>query len=183
MSLTVVDLVRAADFAARKHVAQRRKGATAEPYINHPLEVARMLAEATEGSDVVLLIGAILHDTVEDTEATHDEIHREFGPEVAALVAEVTDDKSLEKAVRKQRQVDATPHKSPRAKLIKLADKTSNLRALGVSPPAEWDHARKLQYFEWAARVVAGCRGVNATLEAAFDEAHRAGLAALGKPS
>ncbi|MEJ7601242.1 MAG: HD domain-containing protein [Kofleriaceae bacterium] len=179
MSLTVVDLVRAADFAARKHVAQRRKGAGAEPYINHPLEVARMLAEATDGQDIVLLMGAILHDTVEDTDATRDEIEREFGAEVADLVAEVTDDKSLEKAVRKQRQVDHTPHKSARAKQIKLADKTSNLRALGVSPPADWDHARKQQYFEWAGRVAAGCRGVNGKLEAAFDEAHRTGLAAL----
>jgi len=179
MGLSVVDLVRAFDFAAKKHVDQRRKGATAEPYINHPAEVARLVIDATGGSDLVVVIGAILHDTIEDTKTTQQEIEGLFGAEVAALVAEVTDDKSLEKAVRKQLQVDHAPHKSERAKIIKIADKTSNLLALVTSPPPSWDHARRKQYFEWAAKVVAGCRGVNAQLEAGFDEAHRAGLLTL----
>ena len=177
--MSVVDLVRAFDFAARKHVGQRRKGAGGEPYINHPAEVARLVAEATGGNDVVVVLGALLHDTIEDTDATREELEREFGPEVAALVAEVTDDKSLPKAERKALQVAHAPHKSARAKIIKIADKTSNLLALATSPPVDWDHARRTQYFEWAARVVAGCRGVNAELEARFDEAHHAGVATL----
>ena len=179
MGLSVVDVVRAFDFAAKKHVDQRRKGATAEPYINHPAEVARLVIEATGGSDLVVVLGAILHDTIEDTQTTREEIAGLFGPEVAALVAEVTDDKSLDKVVRKQLQVDHAPHKSTRAKIIKIADKTSNLLALATSPPPTWDHARRQQYYEWAAKVVAGCRGVNAQLEAGFDEAHRSGLAKL----
>jgi len=180
MSKTVVDLARALDFAARKHRDQRRKGAASEPYINHPAEVARLVAEATAGVDPVLVIAALLHDTIEDTETTMDELAREFGPEVASLVAEVTDDKSLPKAERKQLQVKNAPHKSPRAKLIKVADKTSNLRSIVASPPADWSLQRKREYFDWAAKVVAGCRGINPTLESWFDEAHRAGLAGLG---
>ena len=179
MSRTVVDLARALDFAARKHRDQRRKGAASEPYINHPAEVARLVAEATAGVDPVLVIAALLHDTIEDTETTMDELAREFGAEVASLVAEVTDDKSLPKAERKQLQVKNAPHKSPRAKLIKVADKTSNLRSIVASPPADWSLQRQREYFDWAAKVVAGCRGINPTLESWFDEAHQAGLAGL----
>ena len=180
MSRTVVDLARALDFAARKHRDQRRKGAASEPYINHPAEVARLVAEATAGVDPVLVIAALLHDTIEDTETTMDELAREFGAEVASLVAEVTDDKSLPKAERKQLQVKNAPHKSPRAKLIKVADKTSNLRSIVASPPADWSLQRQREYFDWAAQVVAGCRGINSKLEAQFDEAYKAGLAGLG---
>jgi (p)ppGpp synthase/HD superfamily hydrolase len=175
-----MDLMRALDFAARKHRDQRRKGADAEPYINHPAEVARLVADATEGADPACALAALLHDTIEDTETTREELAREFGEEVAAIVVEVTDDKRLPKAERKRLQVENAPHKSARAKLIKIADKTSNLRAITASPPVTWDDRRKREYFRWAARVVDGCRGVNPRLEAAFDEAHRAGLEALG---
>ena len=180
MSRPLVEVIRALDFAARKHRDQRRKGAAAEPYINHLTEVASLVAEATEGGDPVALMGALLHDTIEDTTTTRDELASEFGAEVADLVAELTDDKSLPKPERKRLQVEHAPAKSPRAKLLKIADKTSNLRALLVSPPADWDHARKRDYFEWAARVVAGCRGVNARIEQRFDEAYRTGLQGLG---
>ena len=177
MSKAVVDLARALDFAAHKHRDQRRKGAASEPYINHPAEVARIVAEATAGRDPVLVLGALLHDTIEDTKTTQDELAREFGPEVASLVAEVTDDKGLDPAERKRLQVKNAPHKTPRAKLIKIADKTSNLRAILASPPVDWDLTRKREYFEWAAQVVAGCRGINRALESQFDEAYQAGLA------
>jgi hypothetical protein len=177
--LALVELARAVDFAARKHKDQRRKGVTAEPYVNHPAEVARLVAEATGGNDAVVVLGAVLHDTIEDTETTREELEREFGPEVAALVVEVTDDKSLPKETRKQLQVEHAPHKSPRAKMIKLADKTSNLLSIALSPPAEWDERRKREYFDWAARVVAGCRGVNQRLEDEFDRAYRDGLSRL----
>ena len=98
---------------------------------------------------------------------------------MAAIVAEVTDDKRLPKQVRKQRQVEEARHKSRRAKLIKIADKTSNLRSLLTSPPVDWSLDRQREYFEWAARVVAGCRGVSPWLERQFDAAHRAGLRKL----
>lgn len=119
------------------------------------------------------MIGALLHDTIEDTATTRAELEAEFGPEVAALVAEVTDDKSLEKAERKRLQVETAAGKSDRAKLVKIADKISNLNSLMHSPPADWDAARKRTYVDWAARVVDGCRGVNPRLEARFDEAYR----------
>lgn len=180
MSRDVVLLAKAIDFAARKHKDQRRKGAAAEPYVNHPAEVARLVAEATDGNDAVLVLGAVLHDTIEDTETTRQELEIEFGLEVAALVVELTDDKSLPKARRKELQEEHAPHRSLRARMIKLADKTSNLRSLATSPPTDWDERRMREYFDWASRVVAGCRGVNARLEAAFDEAHRTGLAKLG---
>lgn len=181
MGSDIVAVARALDFAARRHSDQRRKGEAAEPYVNHLAEVARLVAEATEGRDMVAVLAALLHDTIEDTGTTRAELEREFGPEVAAIVAEVTDDKGLPKPERKRLQVENAPHKSTRAKLIKIADKTSNLRAIAASPPVDWDLKRQRDYFDWAARVVAGCRGVNASLEKWFDEAHAAGLEALGR--
>lgn len=183
---TSSQLLRAANFAARRHAGQKRKGAAQEPYINHLLEVAGLLAECIEGvegqeGDINLLMAALLHDTIEDVEVKREEIEAEFGADVASLVLEVTDDKSLKKEKRKELQVEHAPHKSPRAKMLKIADKTSNLRALVSSPPPDWDHARKAEYFDWAARVVAGCRGVNSRLDAMFDEAHRAGTEALAR--
>jgi guanosine-3',5'-bis(diphosphate) 3'-pyrophosphohydrolase len=181
MSSDVVALARALDFAARKHSKQRRKGEAGEPYVNHLAEVARLVAEATGGKDTVAVLAALLHDAIEDTPTTREELEREFGPEVAEVVVEVTDDKSLPKAERKRLQVESAPGKSRRAKLIKIADKTSNLRSIAKSPPMDWDLKRQREYFDWAVRVVAGCRGTNATLEKWFDEAHAAGLLALGR--
>ena len=121
----------------------------------------------------------MLHDTIEDTETTHYELVGEFGTVVADLVAEVTDDKSLEKAVRKRRQVETAPSKSDRAKMIKIADKTSNLRSIAASPPKDWSTERQREYFEWAREVVSGCRGANAKLERWFDEAYASGTTTL----
>lgn len=180
MSQAVIDFARALDFAARKHTHQRRKGKAAEPYVNHLTEVAYMLAKATQGSDPELVMCGLLHDTVEDTETTVEEIEREFGPEVASVVSEVTDDKTLSKAERKRLQVETAPKKSRRAKMVKLADKTSNLRAIVRTPPADWTLERKRQYLEWAYAVAAGCRGVNRQLELWFDEAYTDGLERLG---
>jgi (p)ppGpp synthase/HD superfamily hydrolase len=171
MNQNILSLVKAMEFASKKHSMQRRKGAQAEPYINHPVEVANFLAEATQGEDSILLIAALLHDTIEDCNVSHTELELEFGSEVADLVSEVTDDKSLEKSERKRLQVVNASHKSPRAKMIKIADKTSNLLAILLSPPAGWDLDRKQEYFNWAESVIAGCRGINKHLEAKFDEA------------
>ena len=172
MNNDLVQLARAADFAARQHAQQRRKGELAEPYINHLTEVVSLLAEGTGGDDLVLLLGGMLHDTIEDTDATYEDLERLFGAEVAALVAEVTDDKNLKKEERKRLQIEKTPGKSRRAKLLKIADKTSNLRDLVRSPPKRWTEERLRDYVDWAEQVVRSCRGLNAKLEAGFDAAH-----------
>jgi (p)ppGpp synthase/HD superfamily hydrolase len=165
----------AADFAAKRHKDQRRKGKGQVPYVNHLADVARLLAVATKGADAELVAAGWLHDTVEDTATSHDELVSTFGDDVAALVKEVTDDKSLPKAERKRLQVVKTPAKSSRAKMIKLADLTSNLRQL----PDDWEAQRIHDYFEWADQVAAGCRGVNAELERTFDQTAASGRAAL----
>lgn len=161
--------VRAVCFAAEKHRHQRRKDAEASPYINHPIALANVLA--TEGgiSDPTVLCAAVLHDTIEDTQTTAEELESIFGPAVASIVLEVTDDKALEKPVRKQRQIEHAAHLSPQAKLVKLADKICNLRDILASPPANWSADRKRTYFDWAAQVVGGVRGAHPGLEAVFD--------------
>ncbi|MHB8529481.1 MAG: HD domain-containing protein [Caulobacteraceae bacterium] len=164
-------MARAYDFAAIKHQSQRRKGDAAEPYVNHLTEVALLVATATKGADAELVIAAILHDTVEDTQTTFGELAAAFGPRVASLVVEVTDDESLPKAQRKRLQIEHAANSSPGAKLIKIADKTSNLRSVCASPPAGWPPERVAEYVAWAKEVVAGCRGQNPWLEAQFDAA------------
>jgi len=176
----LVLVTRALDFAARRHAAQRRKGLAAEPYINHLAEVALLLAQATGGEDPALVAAGLLHDTLEDTPTSEQELEREFGGEILALVREVTDDKSLPKEVRKRLQVERAGDKSARARLIKIADKTCNLRSIVASPPLGWTRHRRLEYFRWALEVVDRCRGASSFLENAFDEAYRAGMAALG---
>ncbi len=180
----LVQFAYALDFAAHKHTDHRRKGVRGEPYVNHLVEVARLVAEATGGEDPLAIAAAVLHDTLEDTDATREELEECFGAEIASIVAEVTDDKRLTKKERKQHQVDAAPHASHRAQLVKLADKISNLRSMQTSPPADWTLERKIEYFKWAASVVAGLRGAHAGLEALFDTAYRDGLDQLcGKKS
>jgi len=166
----IVRLAHAYNFAAQKHVNHRRKGEAAEPYVNHLAEVAELVAEATNG-DLDIVTAAVLHDTVEDTGATFDELRAEFGPRVADLVAEVTDDKSLPKQTRKALQVEHAPHASRGAQVIKLADKISNLRAMALSPPAGWPPERRAEYVAWAQQVVEGCRDASPQLAALFDEA------------
>jgi (p)ppGpp synthase/HD superfamily hydrolase len=173
-------VTRAADFAARRHVDQCRKGASQEPYINHLAEVACLLAETVEGPDAYLVAAAWLHDTLEDTNTTRDELEKAFGRFVTEIVVEVTDDKSLPKEVRKRLQVENTAGRSVSARLLKIADKTSNLRSIAASPPQGWDCSRITAYIDWAEQVVASCRGLNAELEKAFDlaaAAARAGVA------
>ena len=166
---TAGTLIRAIAFAAEKHRTQRRKDAAASPYINHPIALADVLANEGGIDDPVVLCAAVLHDTLEDTETTAAELEALFGRAVTAIVLEVTDDKSLEKHVRKQRQIEHAPHASPQARLVKLADKICNLRDMLAAPPADWPVERKRDYFDWAARVVAGLRGIHPQLEAVFD--------------
>lgn len=169
-----IAVLKAADAVARWHVHQRRKGAAQEPYINHLLEVASLVAEATEGRDPDLVIAALLHDAIEDQEVPRSMLAAQWGEEVARLVEEVTDDKRLPKDERKRWQIESAAKKSPRTKIIKLADKTSNLRAITASPSPDWSVKRRLEDVVWAREVVSGLRGTNAWLEAEFDRAAEA---------
>lgn len=162
-------LLAAASFAAVRHRGQFRKGVSKAPYINHPLELASELAGAGV-ADLDVLVAALLHDTVEDTGTRPEEIEEKFGAVVRLLVDEVTDDKSLDKQVRKRLQIEHGPGLSPGAKLIKLADKISNVREVANDPPVDWSVARKLEYLDWAAAVVAGLRGTSPALERRFDD-------------
>ncbi len=164
-------IARAYALAAARHVTHKRKGEAGEPYINHLCEVAELVAEATDGADENLIIAAVLHDTIEDTDTTYSEILALFGQDVADLVQEVTDDTSLPSRERKQRQIANAPNKSPRAKILKLCDKTSNIRSMTSSPPAHWSEQRRLDYLDWARQVIDGLRGVHADCEARFDQA------------
>lgn len=164
------NLLQAASFAAQKHTGQTRKGDDAQPYINHPLEVANLLANVGKVEDFDVLIAAILHDTIEDTETSAEDITGLFGETVCGYVLEVTDDKSLPKHERKQLQVEHAPHLSTGAKLIKLGDKISNITDVMNNPPAGWSKERRLEYINWGKNVVDGMRAANEHLEKHFDE-------------
>ena len=176
------DFLRAAAFAARKHRLQKRKDVEASPYINHPIEVAAILANDGEVTDPVTLVAAVLHDTLEDTKTTPEELATTFSPTIRDLVQELTDDKRLPKAERKARQVAGAPHLSARAKLIRIADKIANVRDVTHHPPAHWDLARRQAYLTWMGQVVAGCRGANPRLDTTYDHVLQEGRAMLGSP-
>jgi (p)ppGpp synthase/HD superfamily hydrolase len=166
----LVSVLRAADTAARRHAHQRRKGVAQEPYINHLLEVAKLVAEATGGAEPDPVIAALLHDAIEDQGVKAETIASQFGERVAEIVMEMTDDKSLPKDVRKRQQIENAPKISREAKLVKLADKISNVRTISAAPPPDWSVERRLEYIEWARQVVAGLRGTSASLEQQFDD-------------
>jgi len=169
--LTGIRLVsEAADFAARRHSGMARKGRGNEPYVNHLAEVANLLATATDGTDAELVAAGWLHDTIEDTGTTREELAQKFSKRVAALVVEVTDDMTLPKDRRRQQQIIDAPNKSSGAKLIKIADKISNIRARILPQPSQDEREDLIAYVAWAEKVVAGCRGVNAVLDRMFDE-------------
>jgi GTP diphosphokinase / guanosine-3',5'-bis(diphosphate) 3'-diphosphatase len=162
--------IRAVDFAAHKHRNQRRKDSAQTPYINHPIRLAYILSHEAGIVQEDVLIAAVLHDTVEDTETSFEEIATEFGEEVAKIVSECTDDKSLMKAERKQKQIDTAHRKSREAKFVKLADKICNLTDILYSPPEGWSEERVAGYFTWAEKVVHGMRGTHEKLELMFDD-------------
>jgi guanosine-3',5'-bis(diphosphate) 3'-pyrophosphohydrolase len=163
-------LTQAINFAAKKHRREKRKGADGEPYINHPLEVLNLLTSVGKIEDFDVLIAAVLHDTIEDTETTAEEIKKLFGAKVCKMVLELTDDKSLPKAERKQLQIEHAPGVSFGAKQIKLADKISNIRDILENPPDGWSFERRAEYVDWGEKVVTGLRGANENLEKHFDE-------------
>ena len=174
----IVRIMQAADQAARWHKSQKRKGEAAEPYMNHLLEVAALVAEASDG-DATCIIAALMHDAVEDQDVTLEQVRALYGDEVAAIVAEVTDDKSLLKQERKELQVRKAPHKSRAASMLKIADKTSNVRAVDETPPTHWDLERKQAYVAWARAVVDGLPYKPAGLLAQFTAATAAADAAF----
>lgn len=162
-------LLKALAFAAHKHSGQRRKDVAASPYINHPIALASILCNEAHVTDINVICGALLHDTLEDTQTSEQELIREFGADIAAIVMDVTDDKALCKAERKARQIEHAAHIRGEAQLVKLADKISNLRDMKQAPPAGWELQRRREYFDWAKQVIDRLRGVHAPLEAIFD--------------
>ena len=180
---TQANLLRAALFAAQRHSQQRRKGHGTIPYVNHVIEVTELLARVGNVEDDAVLQAGLLHDTVEDTETTFQEIEELFGSDVRALVQEMTDDKSLPKAERKRLQIEHAPEMSFRGKQIKIADKISNIRDIIHRPPPDWDLERRRAYIQWGEEVVAGCRGVNQGLERLFDEVVEEAWERLGRES
>ncbi|MGH8093986.1 MAG: HD domain-containing protein [Chthoniobacterales bacterium] len=162
-------LLAALRFAAQKHSGQRRKDSDASPYINHPIAVAEVLARVAGVTDLATLQAAILHDTIEDTQTTPQELDEQFGQEVRLLVEEVSDDKSLPKQERKRLQIEHAPHLSIRAKQIKIADKICNLGDVSLTQPVGWTLQRKRDYLEFGEKVVAGCRGCSPQLEQQFE--------------
>jgi guanosine-3',5'-bis(diphosphate) 3'-pyrophosphohydrolase len=166
-------LIKALAFATDKHRDQRRKNVDASPYINHPISLASILCNEAHITDLNVICGALLHDTVEDTETTAEELVLEFGQEISDIVMEVTDDKTIEdKQKRKQLQIEHAAHISAPAKLIKLADKISNLRDVANDPPANWNLERRREYFDWAKQVIDQLRGVHSGLEVLFDNVY-----------
>ena len=172
-------LLAAASFAAKKHRDQRRKGADATPYINHPLAVAETLSDVGGVTNTDILSAALLHDTVEDTGTTLEELEDAFGLAVCKLVEEVSDDKDLPKDERKKSQIEHAPKLSREAKSIKLADKICNVTDVVHNPPTAWSLERRREYLNWSERVIVGCRGSNPALEAHFDELLREGRKVL----
>lgn len=164
-------VAKALTFAAFKHREQQRKCKETVPYINHPLDLVEVLVVEANITDRDVICAAILHDTVEDTDATFYEIGDLFGPDIEAIVREVTDDKTLPKSERKQSQIDRAPHSSSKAKLVKLADKIMNIRDLVHTPPEGWSEQRILEYIAWSEKVVSGLRGTHDRLESLFDQA------------
>ena len=157
-------------FAATWHKGQLRKGIEAEPFLHHPVRVAQRLL-AHDLIDPALICAALLHDVLEDTDCPPEDIEREFGPEILGIVRELSDDKTLLKSLRKQYQVERAEYLSPKARLIRLADKIDNVGSLLADPPADWSNQRRREYIAWARRVVKALRGTHPSLEADFDQA------------
>lgn len=166
-------VISATNFAAWKHRDQRRKDADASPYINHPIGLAEILWKEGDVTDPSVLAAALLHDTIEDTETTLEELRGKFGDIVAGIVEEVTDVKWLKKRSRKKIQVARAAGSSKGAKLVKLADKISNVRDILAKPPEAWTLERRREYFNWAKSVVDQVRGTNPKLERRFDQLYR----------
>jgi guanosine-3',5'-bis(diphosphate) 3'-pyrophosphohydrolase len=165
-------LIDALAFAALKHRDQRRKDPEASPYINHPIALSRVLSVEAGLHDAKLLAAAVLHDTLEDTQTTFEELRERFGKTVASIVREVSDDRSLPKEERKRLQIEHAQHLTHRARLVKFADKICNIRDIAANPPRDWTLQRRREYFDWGKAVIDRIRGTDRKLEKLFDEAY-----------
>ena len=163
-------IVKAIHFASIKHRKQRRKDRSESPYINHPVAVAHAISEVGGVDDPEILAAALLHDTIEDTKTTPEELEKEFGGKVRQYVEEVTDDKSLPKAERKKKQIEHAKTLSKGAALIKLGDKISNVTDVLDNPPADWNDDQRDEYLNWAKKVIENCPKSNDKLEIHFKE-------------
>lgn len=172
-------ILKALAFAAHKHRNQRRKNAEASPYINHPIDLAQLMVNEANIVDAEVICAALLHDTLEDTKTSVTDIVMEFGETICSIVLEVTDDKTLSKAERKRLQIEQAARTSYPARLVKLADKICNLRDINRTPPVDWTHERKNEYYVWAGKVVDRIRGTHDRLEQLFDAAYGEGLVSL----
>jgi guanosine-3',5'-bis(diphosphate) 3'-pyrophosphohydrolase len=166
-------------FAARKHSRQRRKDREASPYINHPIDLAQVLVNEADIVEEDVICAALLHDVLEDTETSGEELEACFGPVIRRIVEEVSDDKNLPKEARKRLQVEHAGSASHAARLVKLADKLCNIRDILNAPPANWTLERRREYLYWAKEVVDQMRGTHEGLESLFDAAYQQGIAAL----
>ncbi len=166
----VSEVLRAAVYAAAQHGLQTRKDKSEAPYINHPIGVAELLCRVAGVADPAVLQAALLHDTVEDTITTPEQLETLFGSRVRVIVMEVTDDESLPKPQRKQLQVINAPRLSHEARLIRIADKIYNCSEMRPDSPVNWNRERKLDYLNWASTVVNRIRGTHVELEALFDK-------------
>jgi guanosine-3',5'-bis(diphosphate) 3'-pyrophosphohydrolase len=163
----MIILIKALNYAAISHQNQRRNGSKI-PYINHPIKVCQLLSKIGNIQNEIILCSALLHDIIEDTDITVTQLENTFGCEIANLVLEVSDDKSLPKKERKQLQILHAPLLSDNARVLKLADKIANMQDILHNPP-DWSVERKIEYFDWAKRVFdAGLSGINSQLEVLF---------------
>jgi len=163
-------ILKALNFAAFKHKYQRRKGDEHLPYINHPIKVAFIISEIGKIDDPIIISSAILHDVIEDTETSEEEIEKEFGNNIASIVKELTDNINFEKQKRKKLQIKKAPFLSREATIIRIADKIANIEDITSSPPIGWSYERKEEYLEWAEKVVKACKNVNNDLKNYFFE-------------
>ena len=168
-------LLEALDFAAERHSAQRRKGPDAAPYVNHLIEVAMLVACVGQVDDVEVLIAAVLHDVLEDTPTTPEELGQRFGARVRSLVEALSDDKSLPRRRRRELTLDQLPGTDPVVKLVKLADLGSNIRLL----PDRWSDEHKREYLEWSEHAAKICAPVCQPLAELYWQRARATRAAL----
>ena len=172
-------ILKAAHFAAKKHRDQRRKDKHASPYIIHPISVALAITQIGGVDDPEILAAALLHDTLEDTDTTPEELEAEFGKKVCEYVLDVSDDKTLPKDERKRRQIEHAKQISKGAALIKLGDKISNVTDVINNPPEDWDINRRKEYLDWAEKVIENCPKVNDRMENKFKEIIKQGREAL----
>jgi guanosine-3',5'-bis(diphosphate) 3'-pyrophosphohydrolase len=166
-------MLHAFKFVALKHQHQRRKSEIAVPYINHLIEVSETLWEIGQVRDIDTIVAGILHDTIEDTDTSPEELESTFSKKIRTIVEEVSDDKNLPKQERKRLQIAHAGDASLEARQIKLADKICNVRDLATAPPANWSLERRIAYVDWAEKVVNGLRGSSERLEQYFDKVAR----------